>query len=267
MENYIKGNKEAWEEAFEKRDPSWGRDIVERITDKDYAFFYGDAVKVLEKYDFRGKSIGQFCCNNGRELLSLVKTTGAKEGIGFDIASNMVRFANEKASELKLPCKFVETNILDIGDEYAGHFDAVIITIGATCWFKDLNDYFKVVSRCMKAGGVIIIHEQHPFTNMLAQDCDEGYIEKYPFNCVFSYFEHVWISNSGMNYIVGKPYESKTFTDYTHPISEFIGSMCSNGIVVTGMREFQYDISGAIPELDNKGFPLSMIIEGRKEKL
>ena len=39
MENYIKGNKEAWEEAFEKRDPSWGRDIVERITDKDYAFF------------------------------------------------------------------------------------------------------------------------------------------------------------------------------------------------------------------------------------
>ena len=49
------------------------------------------------------KTIGQFCCNNGRELLSLVKCGRAKKGIGFDIAENQVAFANEKAKELNLP--------------------------------------------------------------------------------------------------------------------------------------------------------------------
>ena len=42
MENYIKGNKEAWEEAFDKRDASWGADIVERISNEDYPFFNED---------------------------------------------------------------------------------------------------------------------------------------------------------------------------------------------------------------------------------
>lgn len=265
MDSYIKENKEAWEEAFNNKSTSWCSDITERIINEDYAFFYDDFKNVLKKYDFRGKTIGQFCCNNGRELLSLVKTTGAGHGIGFDIAENMIRFANEKASEIKLPCEFIETNILDINDEYNERFDAVIITIGATNWFKRLNDYFSVVAKCMKKGGVILIHEQHPFTNMLAQECDDGYNEQYPFNSVFSYFEHVWTDNNGMSYITGTPYKSKTFTDFTHPISEMISAMCENGIVITGMKEFQYDISENFPELENRGFPLSMILEGRKE--
>ena len=48
MENYIKGNKEAWEEAFDKRDASWGADIVERISNEDYPFFNEDTKKVLK---------------------------------------------------------------------------------------------------------------------------------------------------------------------------------------------------------------------------
>ena len=39
MENYIKGNKEAWEEAFDLRDASWGADIIERINTENYPFW------------------------------------------------------------------------------------------------------------------------------------------------------------------------------------------------------------------------------------
>ena len=35
MENYIEGNKAAWEEAFDNRDASWGTDITERIQKED----------------------------------------------------------------------------------------------------------------------------------------------------------------------------------------------------------------------------------------
>ncbi|MBE5963028.1 MAG: methyltransferase domain-containing protein [Lachnospiraceae bacterium] len=264
LETYIKGNKEAWEEAFDKRDPSWGANIVEKVKNEDYAFFNQQTMETLKKYDLAGKTIGQFCCNNGRELLSLVKTTKAKAGVGFDIAENMIDFANEKAKELELPCEFVAKNILEIDGSYENQFDVVLITIGALCWFKNLKDYFAIVSKCLKKDGIIIINEQHPFTNMLAQKSEKEYVKEYPLNCVFSYFSHEWISNDGMGYITGKNYESKTFTDYTHSMSEIVGSMCANHIVITNMQEFDYDISEGFEYLDHKGFPLSWILEGRK---
>mgnify|MGYP003430903093 FL=1 len=160
MENYIKGNKEAWEEAFDLRDASWGADIIERINTENYPFFNEDTKSILETTDTKGKVIGQFCCNNGRELMSLVKSGDAKKGIGFDIAENQVAFANEKAKELNLPCEFVAVNIYDIDDTYKNMFDVVIITIGALCWFDDLDRFFEIVSKCMKSGAEIIINEQ-----------------------------------------------------------------------------------------------------------
>ena len=97
MEKYIEGNKAAWEEAFDNRDASWGADITERIQKEEYPFFNDETKEVLRKLNTKGAVIGHFCCNNGRELLSLVKCGNAKKGIGFDIAENQVAFANEKA--------------------------------------------------------------------------------------------------------------------------------------------------------------------------
>ena len=144
MEKYIEGNKEAWEEAFDKRDASWGADITDRVKREDYPFFEDDMKKVLRRLHTEGAAIGQFCCNNGRELLSLVKSGKAKKGVGFDIAENQIAFANEKAKELELPCAFEAVNIYDIDDRYKEQFDIMIITIGALCWFNDLDRFFAV---------------------------------------------------------------------------------------------------------------------------
>ena len=116
----------------------------------------------------------------------------------------------------------------------------------------------------MKSGAAIVINEQHPCTNMIASEGEEMYDSKHPMDCKYSYFEHEWISSDGMSYITGKAYKSKTFTDYTHSLSEIISAMCSNSIAVTGMQEFDYDIGGNFEELDGQRFPLSMILEGRK---
>ena len=264
MEKYIEGNKAAWEEAFDNRDSSWGADIPDRVRTEDYPFFYEEMKSTLKKLDTERKVIGHFCCNNGRELLSLVKCGKAAKGIGFDIAENQVAFANEKAKELNLPCIFEAVNIYDIDDRFKEQFDLVIITIGALCWFNDLDRFFAIVSKCMKPGAVIVINEQHPFTNMLATDGEEKYDPEHKTECCYSYFDHEWTGNEGMYYITQKTYHSKTFTDYTHPMSEIITGMCSNGIVVTGLQEFDYDISGGYEAVDHCGYPLSMIIQGKK---
>ena len=145
MEKYIEGNKAAWEEAFENRDASWGDDITERIRTEEYPFFNEETKSVLKKLHTEGAVIGQFCCNNGRELLSLVKSGRAKQGVGFDIAENQVAFANEKAKALGLPCAFEAVNIYDIDDRYREQLDVALITIGALCWFDDLDRFFAVV--------------------------------------------------------------------------------------------------------------------------
>ena len=266
MDKYIEGNKAAWEEAFDKRDESWGADITERINTEDYPFFNEETKAVLKNTDTEGKVIGHFCCNNGRELLSLVKCGKAAQGIGFDIAENQVAFANAKAKELELPCEFVAANIYDIDDSFKERFDVVIITIGALCWFDDLDKFFAVIAKCMKPGAVIVINEQHPCTNMLATDGDDVFDAEHRLECHYSYFEHEWTGNGGMYYMTKKSYQSKTFTDYTHPMSEIISGMCSNGILVTGLQEFDHDLSGGFTELDNSGYPLSMIISGKKSE-
>ncbi|MCR4792529.1 MAG: class I SAM-dependent methyltransferase [Lachnospiraceae bacterium] len=264
MEKYIEGNKAAWEEAFDKRDESWGADITERITKEEYPFFEKEMTDVLKSIDTEGKSIGQFCCNNGRELLSLVKSGKASSGVGFDIAENQVAFANEKAKELGLPCVFEAVNVYDIDDRYKDQFDVVIITIGALCWFEDLNRFFEIVSKCMKPGAVIVLNEQHPCTNMLAVEGDDEFDPQHRMECHFSYFEHEWTGNGGMYYMTLKNYHSKIFTDFTHSMSEIISGMTDNGIVVTGLQEYDYDISGGFAGIDHSGFPLSMIIKGKK---
>ncbi len=198
MENYIEGNKAAWEEAFDNRDASWGADITERIQKEDYPFFENEMMDILLSIDTEGKTVGQFCCNNGRELLSLVKCGKAAKGTGFDIAENQIAFANEKAKELNLPCTFEAINVYDIDDKFKEQFDIVIITIGALCWFDNLDRFFEVVAKCMKPGALILINEQHPCTNMLAGEGDEGFDPEHRKDCLFSYFEHEWTGNGGM---------------------------------------------------------------------
>ena len=87
--SYIEGNKEAWEEAFEHRQPNWGDENYIRLLNEKLPFFDENAAEELQKIHFAGKDIAQFCCNNGRELLSLVKN-GANSGVGFDIAEKQV---------------------------------------------------------------------------------------------------------------------------------------------------------------------------------
>ena len=264
MDKYIQGNKEAWEEAFDKRDESWGADITERVKTEDYPFFNEETKAILKGMDLEGKAIGQFCCNNGRELLSLVKCGKAAKGVGFDIAENQVAFANEKAKELDLPCEFVARNIYDVDDVYKELFDVVLITIGVFCWFDDLDRFFSVIAKTMKPGAVIVINEQHPCTNMLATPGEDLYDPDHRLECHYSYFEHEWTGNEGIYYMTKKNYRSKTFTDYTHPMSDIVSGMCGSGIVVTGLKEFERDFSGGFTALDGCGYPLSMIIQGKK---
>lgn len=260
--NYFEKNKQAWEEAFEHRHKNWGDDNYRRLLTEELPFFDENVVKELKKIEFKEKNIAQFCCNNGRELLSLM-SLGAKSGVGFDIADNILAQAKNTAEKANIKnCEFVTGNILDISHAYHGQFDFIFFTIGAITWFEDLEVLFKKVTACLRADGVLLIHDFHPFMNMLALPGEEDFNEEIK-QVSYSYFRaEPWIETEGMGYM-SENYSSKEFISFSHTMAAIVTSLAKNNLKITKLEEFDYDV-GLSDVYDKQGFPLSFLVTAQK---
>ncbi|MCL2632954.1 MAG: class I SAM-dependent methyltransferase [Oscillospiraceae bacterium] len=259
--NYIESNKSAWEEAFVRRHSGWGDNNHKLLKSKKLYFFDEDMRNELHKIDFSGKEVAQFCCNNGRELLSLMDL-GAASGTGFDFAENIIEQAQLTTEKAGIKnCSFVSCNILDIPEKYNKNFDFVFFTIGAITWFENLHLLFKKVSDCLKPGGLVLINDFHPFINMLPLPCDKAFDPNNPNKLAFSYFKkEPWVETDGMYYMAGS-YESEPFTSFSHKLSDIINALSLNKIKTVKLNEYDYDI-GLTDVYNNMGFPLSFILIG-----
>lgn len=261
--NYINTNKAAWEEAFEHRYTNWGDENYKILTAQKLPFLNSDVKKELEKIHFEGKSIAQFCCNNGRELLSIMQL-GAKNGVGFDIAENIIEQARETATKAKLSnCEFIACNILDINEQYYNQFDFICFTIGAITWFENLNLLFEKVSKCLKPSGILFINDFHPFMNMLPTPDEDTFDANALNKIAYPYFrKEPWIENNGMGDITPQ-YDSKTFTSFSHTMSDIINSVVECGMNIQKLNEYSYDV-GLTDIYDSKNYPLSYILLAKK---
>jgi len=261
--SYIKTNKAAWEEAFERRHKNWGDENYIILKNEKLPFFNHGIRKELEKKDLKNKTVAQFCCNNGRELLSLMRL-GAKKGIGFDIAENIIAQAEDTAIKADIAnCEFIACNVLDIPADYYDSFDFIFFTVGAITWFEDLSLLFDKVSKCLKPNGTVLINDFHPLVNMLPLPDEEAFDKNSPNRLVHSYFrKEPWIENNGMGYMSGE-YLSKTFTSFSHTMSDIINSLSASGLVTIKLNENDFDI-GITDVYNDKGFPLSFTLIARK---
>jgi SAM-dependent methyltransferase len=263
MKTYQHSNKEAWEEAFDKRTGRYAEDMRHKLMTETLPFLDEPLKNEIIKHPLKNKAVGQFCCNNGRELLSIVKYFSCS-GIGFDIAENMVESANQVANSLNLKATFYAEDILNISHEFDEEFDYIIITIGALCWFENLTSFFRVVKRCLKPNGILILNESHPVANMIATAYEKGYNKEYPKNLVHSYFnKQPCIEQDGMGYMAGS-YESKEFISFTHNFEEIIQGLAVNHMLIESLYESEFDISSLFPELSYQGIPLSYLLVAKR---
>ncbi len=260
--DYINTNKEAWEEVFENKRDGWGEDNYIRIKTENLPFLHQNIVNEVKNMDFNGKKVAQFCCNNGRELLSLMQL-GAEYGIGFDIAENIITQARETSNKTGYNCEFIACDILKIDKKYYNKFDFIFITIGAITWFENIEALFNIASNCLKSGGTILLHDFHPFMNMLPLPGDDDFDSNNLNKLIFNYFrKEPWLENCGMEYMTPK-YDSKTFTSFSHTTASIIGSLIKNGFVIRKFDEFDEDV-GLTEVYNNKGYPLAFIIVADK---
>jgi SAM-dependent methyltransferase len=262
--NYTKANKEAWEEAFEKHKKGWKTDPAEKLLEGNFVFLDKPVIAELKTMNLTQKTVGQFCCNNGREVLSIVKL-GAESGIGFDISENFINEARRIAEKSGLNCQFVATDIYDIPSEYHNTFDLLFISVGALCWFSRLHEFFRKASDVLKDNGILLVHEGHPFTNMLALPGEEAFIKDNPEKLAYSYFKtDPWVETSGIDYIGKTTYKSKPLYSFSHKFSDIITAIAQNGFLIQHLTEYNIDISAEFEHFNNQKIPLSYLLKGKK---
>lgn len=262
--DYINGNKRAWEQAYDHAPESY-KDIVTRLRHDPRACLNRLLVDELKDVDLKEATIGQLCCNNGRELLSIGLSYEAGRMVGFELAENMVQDANRSAMELGVDATFVAGDVLRIPSTYNNTFDALFILIGAITWFHDLNLLFAVASRLLKEGGRLILVDGHPVPMMFAIEGDDEYNPDQPYTLQHSYFKDTpFVEGDGMYYMTKRSYVSLPFTSHTHPLMDILNGMITNNLSIRHVVEIDEDYLENFPELDGKGIPLTLAIHAVK---
>jgi SAM-dependent methyltransferase len=259
-------NREAWNEATIYHQKARDKSLHEGFQKPDFSTFDRDCddilIEKLNEINLSGKTIAQLPCNNGRELLSLMKF-GAKKGIGFDISDVAILEANELKAISGLNVEFYRTNILDIDDTFNNSIDFIYISEGSLQWLSSLNDYFKIVSKLLKPNGKILIYEIHPFAYFFETSNDLD-IEPTLDNFI-SYFDKKPHSvKNGMDYVGQTKYDAKECCWYMHKISDIINALICNGLEIEKFDEYNVEMANNTGIKNMEKFPLSYIINCRK---
>jgi SAM-dependent methyltransferase len=260
-------NREAWNEAMAYHQKARNKSLHEGFKNMNFSAFNRDCDDILiprlKEMDLSGKVVAQLPCNNGRELLSLMKF-GAKKGIGFDISDVAISEADELKAISNLNVEFYRTNILDIDDSLSECIDFVYISEGSLQWFSSLNDYFKTVSKLLKQNGKMLIYEIHPFAYFFEPTNDLG--KEPALDEFLSYFEKGPYSyKNGMDYVGETAYEAKECCWYMHKVSDIINAIICNGLEIEKFDEFNMEMANNTEIKNREKFPLSYIINCRKK--
>ncbi|WP_052675835.1 class I SAM-dependent methyltransferase [Paenibacillus sp. IHBB 10380] len=263
IKTYTKSNREAWNEVnpiHQKHNPI---NLKEVFQTKGFSTLDEHITDTFRRLGLQGKRAAQLCCNNGRELLSLVNL-GAQSGTGFDISDHAIEEAKELAETSGLPCTFVRTDVYDIDSTHVNQYDLMYISIGALTWLPDLHKFFGIASTLLKKDGMLVIYEMHPLLNMLAME-DEPEFED-PLKIAFSYFKSdPWIANTGIDYVGNTTYESQTNYSFSHTLASIFNAVIQSGINITEYEEHQHDISCIYTDVEKEGkFPMSYTLIGKK---
>ncbi len=260
-------NREAWNEALNYHQKARNNSLQDGFKNPDFTTLNRDCDKILlpklMNINLTGKTISQLPCNNGRELLSILKF-GAKKAVGFDISDAAIKEAQELADISKLNANFIRTNILEIDTQYNNKFDFIYISEGSLQWFPSLNEYFKVVSRLLKKNGQILIYEMHPFAYFFEKADDLN--REITLDDFISYFEKGPYSyESGMDYVGQTNYQAKQCFWFLHKFSDVITSIIKNGIDLLEIEEYNIEMANNMSIKNIKKFPLSYILKGKKK--
>ncbi|MFP8879947.1 MAG: class I SAM-dependent methyltransferase [Myxococcota bacterium] len=260
--NYTAANRRAWNQSAPvHRSSDRFQVLLDGFGEPGFSCLKPTETERLREIGVGGKQVAQLCCNNGRELLS-IKNMGAAHCVGFDQSAGFLAQARELAAAGPLECRFVETDIYEISHEFDAAFDLVVITIGVFGWMPDLGGFFDVVSRLLRPGGHLFVHEQHPITNML----EPGNAD--PFGLAHSYFRtEPFVDGDLIVYEQKDAGEGGTSYWFVHTLGDLISACLDRDLALVHFAESPANISSDVFDVyadQAAQLPLSYTLTARK---
>ncbi len=265
MKDYTEANRQAWNQVNPIHQKNREKDLSKEVKKDDFTALADFEIDKFNEINLSGKHIAHICCNNGIELISLLKME-AEYGCGFDISDEAIKEACNLSKIANVNAEFIRTDVYDIGKKFHNQFDIVYITVGALCWLPDIRKAFDIISNLLKNNGILFICEMHPLTNMLSATPDEVYDQKHPIELKFSYFNtEPWIDDDGLDYIGKTTYKASPAYTFGHTLSSIFNAIITNGLVITEFNEYPKDISNVFSHIKvEMGIPLSYILISKK---
>ena len=260
---FTESNRRAWNEATRYHQDAKQEKFFREFKKPGYSTLDRVVTTEIKRIGLAGKHVGQICCNDGRETLSLINL-GAKSAVGFDISDDAINEAKRLSQSSGIDCEFVRSDVYEIPADYDATFDFIYISIGVFGWMPDLEKFFLVVSRLLKPGGDLLIYEQHPFADVFDQENRSE-----PLKIVNPYFNNKPLADdSGMDYWGGKQYKGEVSYWFFHTLGEIIGGMIKSGFEIRWFQEYDRDISSCWEHIEKTGkkLPLSYILLGKKHQ-
>lgn len=242
--SYTAANRLAWNRAAPVHARQQMEQLLAGFARPDYTALDAIATGMLQSVGLQGRTVAQLCCNNGRELISMVRL-GARSGVGFDISEEFVAQGRLLAAAADADCRFVAGDVYDIPAAYDAAFDLVYVSVGALGWLPDLPGFLGIARRLLRPLGWLAIYEMHPILDML--ECEPA--DPPPLR--YSYFRtEPYVESGGLDYFGASEYESPPTYWFHHTMAEVIGACLGAGLCLHSFAEYPHDISNVFAYLE-----------------
>ena len=231
MDEYMKVNLKRWNETSQIHAKSKEYDLE--------GFLKGrNSLYPLEREaigDVSGKTLLHLQCQFGMDTLSWARLGAEVTGIDYsDVAIDLANSINE---ELKLPAKFICSNIYDLPEVLDEEFDIVFTSYGVLTWLPDLKKWGQIIARYLKKGGVFFIAEFHPFSMVFDEEHKTNLVYKYPY---FHTKEPLYFQSEYTYTDSEKLIENVDTYEWQHSFADILNSLLEAGLSIEEVKEYPF---------------------------
>lgn len=227
MKDYSKINKKWWNDVTSIHSRSKLYDLPGFKKGKSSLF----CIEKEELGDVKGKSLLHLMCHFGIDTLSWAREGAQVTGV--DLSDKSINLAKKISKEIKVPAKFICSDLYELPKVLDKKFDIVFTSYGVLCWISNIRRWARIINHFLKAGGTFYITELHPFANILS--CD--------FKIYYKYFDKgPYIDDSSGTYTDwGAKVKGFTY-EWSYTLSDVINVLIKEGLKIEYVHEFPYSM-------------------------
>ena|SRR5579872_2698456 len=210
-------------------------------------------IEKKELGNVKGKSILHLLCHFGMDSLSLARMGADVTGV--DVSSESIALAKELSKELKIPARFICSDIYKLENILNKKFDIVFMSYGILLWLSDIEKFGEIIAHFLKNGGTFYIIELHPFTNILSHDMKMQY----------DYFDTgPFLDDANGSYTDWKDSTKGITYEWSYTIADVITSLIDAGLAIEFFHEFPFTMYNQFPGHMRKNKKGQYVLKSKK---